>query len=76
MISVWSETQNIIKNMQKKWYKKVENMPGALIKKLMIRKFEQCEIVWIILSGRQSLRLLAVLDILVGISVWLPKEKF
>lgn len=25
MIPVWSEIQNIIKNMQKKWYKIIEN---------------------------------------------------
>lgn len=40
MIPVWSETQNIIKNMQKKWYKIVENTPGTLTKKLMVREFE------------------------------------
>lgn len=40
MIPVWSETQNIIKNMQKKWYKIVENTPKTLTKKLMVREFE------------------------------------
>lgn len=40
MIPVWFETQNIIKNMQKKWYKIVENTPKTLTKKLMIREVE------------------------------------
>lgn len=40
MIPVWSETQNIIKNMQKKWYKIVENTSRTLTKKLMVREFE------------------------------------
>lgn len=40
MIPVWSETQNIIKNMQKKWHKIVENTSETLTKKLMVREFE------------------------------------
>lgn len=40
MIPVWSETQNIIKNMQKKWYKIVENTSRTLTKKLIVREFE------------------------------------
>jgi hypothetical protein len=33
MIPVYSETQNNIKNMQKKWYKIVENTPKNINKK-------------------------------------------
>ena len=40
MIPVWSETQNIIKNMKKKWSKIVKNTPKTLTKKLMVRECE------------------------------------
>lgn len=39
-MSIYSETQNIMENMRNKWYKIVNNAPGGLINKLIIRVLE------------------------------------